>query len=330
MMKGSEFGGRPSDLEVILNEPQHSFRWYEHDYPFPLARWNHHPEFEIHLIRRGTGKLLAGDHIGHFGPGHVALMGPGLPHDWISDLAPEQCIRGRDVVLQFDGESLLKLRESLPELGGLQPLFERARQGVEFTGETARSAARLLETIGQTDGLRRLVLFLSLLETLARADADESRTLASPHYSPLLDSLTTRRINQVFDYILADLAGEIRLSVIAQRLQMSEPAFSRFFKRTTGHTFVDLIRKLRIQRACRLLLQSRQSIADICFQVGYGNLSNFNRHFRHEMHETPSEYRRRLGQLPGLPAAPAAFPDVPAEASPQRHEPRLTDGRLQN
>ncbi|WP_460426862.1 helix-turn-helix domain-containing protein [Azotobacter armeniacus] len=295
-MKGRQLGERTSDLEVILNEPQHSFRWYEHDYPYPLARWNHHPEFEIHLIRQGNGKLLAGDYIGHFGPGHVALMGPGLPHDWISDLAPEQSILGRDVVLQFDGEALLRLRETLPELGELQSLFSRARQGIEFTGEAARTAARLLEAIGQTGGLKRLVLFLSLLETLAQAGVDESRTLASPQYAPMLNSLTSERMNRIFDYILGNLAGEIRMSVIAQRLQMSEPAFSRFFKRTTGHTFVDLIRKLRIQRACRLLLQSQQSIAEICFEVGYSNLSNFNRHFRHEMHETPSDYRKQIIQ----------------------------------
>ncbi|ACO77873.1 transcriptional regulator, AraC family [Azotobacter vinelandii CA] len=293
-MKGRQFGERTSDFEVILNEPQHSFRWYEHDYPYPLARWNHHPEFEIHLIRQGNGKLLAGDYIGHFGPGHVALMGPGLPHDWISDLAPEQVIQGRDVVLQFDGEALLCLRETLPELGALQSLFSRARQGIEFRGETARTAARLLEAIGQTDGLKRLALFLSLLETLVQAGADESRILASPHYAPMLDSLTTERMNRIFDYILGNLAGEIRMSVIAQHLQMSEPAFSRFFKRTTGHTFVGLIRKLRIQRACRLLLQSQQPIAEICLEVGYGNLSNFNRHFRHEMHTTPSDYRKQL------------------------------------
>ncbi|AJE21426.1 AraC family transcriptional regulator [Azotobacter chroococcum] len=293
-MKGRQLGERISDLEVILNEPQHSFRWYEHDYPYPLARWNHHPEFEIHLIRQGNGKLLAGDYIGHFGPGHVALMGPGLPHDWISDLAPEQRIQGRDVVLQFDGEALLRLRETLPELGELQSLFSRARQGIEFSGETACTAARLLEAIGQTVGLKRLVLFLSLLETLAQAGADESRILASPQYAPMLDNLTSERMNRIFDYILGNLAGEIRMSTIAQRLQMSEPAFSRFFKRTTGHTFVELIRKLRIQRACRLLLQSQQSIAETCLEVGYSNLSNFNRHFRHEMHTTPSDYRKQL------------------------------------
>ncbi|MNF15500.1 DNA-binding transcriptional regulator SoxS [compost metagenome] len=52
------------------------------------------------------------------------------------------------------------------------------------------------------------------------------------------------------------------------------------------------MRKLRVQRACRLLLQTERSVADICFEVGYENLSNFNRHFRIEMGQTPSEYRR--------------------------------------
>ena len=129
---------------------------------------------------------------------------------------------------------------------------------------------------------------------LAAAPDRERKTLASLHYAPMLDALTAERMSIVFDYILNDLGDELRLSVIAQRLQMSEPAFSNFFKRSTGHTFVDLTRKLRVQRACRLLAQSGLSVSNICFEVGYANLSNFNRHFRHEMHETPSEYRQRL------------------------------------
>lgn len=300
-MNNKKTGEKLSELEVIFTEPQHSFRWYEHDYPYPLARWNHHPQFEIHLIRHGSGRLFAGDYIGHFDAGHLALIGPGLPHDWISDLAPGEQIVGRDVVLQFDGENLLKLRETLPELDELQGLFSRARQGIEFSGATQRQAIEMLEEIGRSNGLKRLALFVSLLQTLNEAGAVESRTLASQQYAPMLDSLTTERMAQVFDYILKDLNEELRMSVIARQLEMSEPAFSRFFKRTTGHTFVDLTRKLRIQRACRLLLQSRLSVSDICFEVGYANLSNFNRHFRHEMAETPSEYRKRLELGPRHP-----------------------------
>ncbi|QJI30297.1 AraC family transcriptional regulator [Pseudomonas sp. ADAK18] len=283
-----------SELEVIFTEPQHSFRWHEHDYPFELARWNHHPQFEIHLIRQGSGRFFAGDYIGHFDAGHLALIGPGLPHEWSIDLAPDERIVGRDVVLQFEGDSLLKLRETLPELGDLQRLFAQSRQGIEFSGATRRNGVELLEAIGQSHGLRRLWLFLSLLETLNEAPPQESHQLASLQYAPMLDCLTTERMRQVLDYIHRHLDEELRVSVIAQQLNMSEPSFSRFFKRTTGHTFVDMTRKLRVQRACRLLLQTRLSVADICFNVGYGNLSNFNRHFRYEMLATPSEYRKRL------------------------------------
>ncbi|WP_122574044.1 AraC family transcriptional regulator [Pseudomonas viridiflava] len=288
------FEQRPAEREVILPEPDRCFRWYEHDYPYALARWNHHPEFEIHLIRRGSGKLVAGDYIGGFDAGHVALIGPDLPHDWIGDLAPGEHLPGRDVVLQFDGAALLALRKTLPELGELQRLFEQARRGLEFTGATAVQAARLMEDIGTAQGLERLILFLQLINTLVKAPSQDAHLLASSCYAPTLDARSAERINKAFDYLLSELTNDIRLSVIAQRLEMTDPGFSRFFKRNTGHGFIDLMRKLRIQRACRLLLQSDMSVSDICFEVGYANLSNFNRHFRVETGQTPSDYRRAM------------------------------------
>ncbi|MEE4151111.1 AraC family transcriptional regulator [Pseudomonas viridiflava] len=288
------FEQRPAELEVILPEPDQCFRWYEHDYPYALARWNHHPEFEIHLIRRGSGKLVAGDYIGGFDAGHVALIGPDLPHDWIGDLAPGEHLPGRDVVLQFDGAALLALRKTLPELGELQRLFEQARRGLEFSGATAVQAARLMEDIGTAQGLERLILFLQLINTLVKAPSQDAHLLASSCYAPTLDARSAERINKAFDYLLSELTNDIRLSVIAQRLEMTDPGFSRFFKRNTGHGFIELMRKLRIQRACRLLLQSDMSVSDICFEVGYANLSNFNRHFRVETGQTPSDYRRAM------------------------------------
>lgn len=297
---------RPAELEVILPPADQSFRWYEHDYPYELARWNHHPEFEVHLIRHGSGKLVAGDYIGPFSAGHVALIGPGLPHDWMGDIAPGEHLAGRDVVLQFDGPALLALRSTCPEFGELKQLFELARCGLQFHGATALLAAAMLERIGSAQGLERLILFLQLLDTLAKAPADEVQVLASACYAPSLDARSSERIHQAFDYLLSELTGDLRLSVIAKRLGMSEPGFSRFFKRITGHGFIDLMRKLRIQRACRLLVQTEMSIADICFEVGYGNISNFNRHFRIEMDQTPSDYRRETARMlfkrGGLPA----------------------------
>lgn len=285
---------RPAELEVILAEPDQSFRWYEHDYPYALARWNHHPEYEIHLIRQGSGRLLAGDYVGPFAVGHVALIGPDLPHDWIGDLPPDQVIAGRDVVIQFTGDWLRALSALAPELGTYLPLLERARRGLEFSGETARQAAELIEAIGQARGAARLLTLFQLLGRLAEAPASEVMVLASACYAPALDARSAARVHQAFDYLLSELTEDIRLPEIARRVGMSEAGFSRFFKKVTGHGFIELARKLRIQRACRLLMQAELSIATICFAVGYSNLSNFNRHFRNEMQQTPSEYRRGL------------------------------------
>ncbi|SDN04674.1 AraC-like ligand binding domain-containing protein [Actinomyces ruminicola] len=64
------------DLEVIVPDVGSSVRWWTHGYPDPLARWHHHPEIEFHLIRSGSGQMLAGDRAIDFAAGQVTLMGP--------------------------------------------------------------------------------------------------------------------------------------------------------------------------------------------------------------------------------------------------------------
>jgi len=70
------------------------------------------------------------------------------------------------------------------------------------------------------------------------------QALASPCYAPTLDARSAERINKAFDYLMRELTGDVRLSVIARQLEMSEAGFSRFFKRNTGHGFIDLMRKV--------------------------------------------------------------------------------------
>src|SRR3954447_19214637 len=82
------FMARPAAREVVPQDPRYSTRWHCHDYPSPIARWNHHPEYELHLITRSTGRFIVGDRIGNFAAGQLVLVGPDLPHHWISDLAP--------------------------------------------------------------------------------------------------------------------------------------------------------------------------------------------------------------------------------------------------
>ncbi len=128
------------DFELIVSDPLASFRWHRHDYPSPLARWNYHPEYEIHMIAESTGKMFVGDHIGPFGPGNILLIGPNLPHHWVSDIRPGQLIQGRDVVLQFTGKFIEEAQTVFPEFGKMSALLEESRRGIEFHGTTLTRA----------------------------------------------------------------------------------------------------------------------------------------------------------------------------------------------
>jgi transcriptional regulator GlxA family with amidase domain len=118
------------------------------------------------------------------------------------------------------------------------------------------------------------------------------RQLASDGYKARPEIYSGNPINHVIDHIARNICEELRESELAELSGFTATAFSRAFKQHTGLTFVRYVNRLRIARACELLMTSGDSIADICFQVGFNNLSNFNRHFLALKGLSPSAFRR--------------------------------------
>ncbi len=283
------------DLEVIVPDVGTSVRWWTHGYPDPLARWHHHPEIEFHLIRSGSGQMLAGDRTIDFDAGQVTLMGPHLPHNWLSDLAPGELLPDRDVLCQVLPERFTAASAQLPELAGLRALVDRARRGILLSGASRARAATLLERMGQRDPLGRLAALLELVDVFLSAPDDEAHPIATAGYMPSLDDATAARVNTVLDYVEANLAGEISMTRAAELVALSPSAFSRLFHVTAGITFSELVRRRRIARACHLLRTTDLPVARVCALSGYTNLANFNRRFKDETGTTPSAYRRGDG-----------------------------------
>jgi AraC-like DNA-binding protein len=277
-------------LEWVVPGPVESFRWRTHDFPCNIARWNYHPEHEIHLIRKSTGKAFVGDYIGEFGPGCLMAVGPNLPHNWVSDLEPGTVVWERDVVLQFDAALFVRAGAIFPEAMEIVPLLNAWQRGLQFHGETAGEGAMLMESIGKAHGFHRLLLFLELVRRLAQSS--ERTPLASVDYVPSLDQDAPRIIQMVMSYILDNFKDTVSLSEAAEIAAMSESSFSRFFKKNSGNNFVDYVRKLRVSHACKILSETNIPITEVCFEVGYNNISNFNRHFLVERGMTPSQYRK--------------------------------------
>ena len=72
---------------------------------------------------------------------------------------------------------------------------------------------------------------------------------------------------------------------------MSEASFSRNFQAVTGNRFVEFVNRVRIGQACVMLFETDEQISSICYDVGFQNLANFNRHFLKMKSMTPSKYR---------------------------------------
>lgn len=284
--------GTPAIREVISPDPESSVRWRVHGYPDPLARWNFHPEYEVHLIRRGTGRYIIGDAVHSFGPGHLALVGSNLPHDWISDLGEVDYIAERDVVLQFDEHWLQRCQRVLPELQELDGLLARAAHGIEFLGTTAERGAERMELIGSSRGAERLQHLFALLHLLNSAPQEDYRLLVNDWISQIDELHDSRVISQAIEYIFANISSEVRLATAARIVGMSDSAFSRYFKAASGQTFSELVKKLRLTQACRLLEKNDKQISTIATEVGYSNLSNFNRQFLSSYGMTPRQYRK--------------------------------------
>jgi transcriptional regulator GlxA family with amidase domain len=98
--------------------------------------------------------------------------------------------------------------------------------------------------------------------------------------------------------------------------------FSRSFRKNSGMTFVQYVNRQRIQRACELLINTNVSVTDVCFRVGYKNLSSFDRQFQVQKGISPRRFRRaHQGQNLYAAAMDLAAPAPVAQRKPHRARP---------
>ena len=288
----SDYVGTPPPLEIIPPHPQRSFRSLTHDYPSEICGWHSHPEYEIHLITKTSGSVIVGSHIGTFEPGQIAIFGPNLPHDWVSDLAPGESVQDRDYVIQFTDNWMRQCMELIPELAEVESVLHQSKHGLSLTGDTGRTAGDLMKRAVHAEGSLQVALLLELLSVFSQAPESDRCLMAGEWIDPSGDQLAQIAVEEGVAYIFENLTGTINLSTAAALAHMSEATFSRYFKRASGITFSEMVKKLRIAHACRLLDSSTSTIAAVASESGYNNLANFNRQFLAEVGMTPREYRK--------------------------------------
>ena len=98
-----------------------------------------------------------------------------------------------------------------------------------------------------------------------------------------------RKIQEVATYIFEHYTENILLEDVADKFDMNKSFLS---KRATGFGFKEYIINLRIQNACRLLLETNKSITDIAFECGFNDSNYFGDSFRKIKGISPRKYRK--------------------------------------
>ncbi|KJZ20530.1 helix-turn-helix domain-containing protein [Loktanella sp. S4079] len=276
------------ELEVLESSPD-SLRYLEHGWPDPLCRWHSHKECELHLIVATNGRSYVGDYIGDFAPGDLFLIGPHLPHNWITDEVWTEPVAQRDMVIQFDHEKIEGLVKHFPEFEPSQNLIKRSQCGIKFNGYPMEDAKARLASLRDGTGPHRVLEFFEFLTVLA--EHPDTETMSIQKIDHAKRSKQQIKICDVVDHIVQNFADEISVESAAKMAGMTEATFRRNFQATTGHRFVEFVNGVRIGQACGMLYATDEQVAAICYQVGFQNLANFNRHFLKMKGMTPSAYR---------------------------------------
>jgi len=278
-------------LETIQTPLDRTFRVYAHDYPFVFSGWHYHPEYELHLVRRSSGQFYVGTFAGDFGPGNLVITGPNLPHMWISgaeDRDADGRIVGRDLVLQMGTAFAERCIAEFSDCANLARLLEASRAGIEFSPATAERASAVMEALLTATGFNRMTLFFKLLELLEDDTGRKSLSLKGVEHG----CSQPKRLERILSYIAEKFnSPELTCHGIAKLERMEPSAFSRLFERHIHCTCLEYINRLRVYKACQLLCETNCQITAIGMDVGYKDLSTFNRNFMRLIGETPSAFR---------------------------------------
>ncbi len=98
----------------------------------------------------------------------------------------------------------------------------------------------------------------------------------------------------IVNYILRNCTQNLKVQDVAEQYNITPQELNRKLVYQVGNNFTDFLNRTRINNACKLLLESDYSIADIALRVGYNNIKTFNRNFVNATLMTPSAFRRNV------------------------------------
>jgi len=258
--------------------------------------WHYHNNYEISFITEGSGKRIVADSIEDFYPGDLVFIGPNLPHVWISDksnIGPSS--RTLEMVfLQFTSQTLSAQMLELPEFRNIKKALQLSERGTQITGQTLNQVSEIMLQLPYLDSFERMMMFFRMMDIIGKSGSNIE--LASEDYIRKRFRPANKRIGAIHDYLMKNYRGEINLAELAAIVNMAGGSLCRFFRSQMGITIFEYLNRIKVDFACKLLMDPELSILEVCLDSGFNNLSHFNKQFKRITGTTPKDYRKRAGK----------------------------------
>jgi AraC-like DNA-binding protein len=280
-----------------FNKPNdQSFYFEEVITPYFPDPWHFHNEIEILYLKNAYGTRYIGDSIGLFNQGDVVIIGSDTPHVWEShsDFSnPENNLTSCAIVILFREDTIIKSFSDLPEFNKIKKIINESKLGIQFLNKTRIKLIKHIESLSTKHGMNRLIGLLNILDIMSTSN--EIKYLSTPNYKSLtINSEDKERMETIYRYVIQNYSNNIHLEEVASQVYLTPHSFCRYFKSRTGKVFSFFVNEIRIGNACKLLLENKESISQICYESGFNYFSNFNRQFKKIKGMTPSEFQRKF------------------------------------
>ena len=279
-------------LEKVDFEPGKSFKLFSPRLKNTFL-WHYHPEFELVYVEADAGIRHVGAHISNYTHSDLVFIGGNLPHlNFDYRLRTEY----HQVVIQLRTDFLGTALGLVPEFSLISKLFKTAAYGIAFNGETKQIVAQKLKHMGNLNSLEQLLLLINIFQLLASSNERDilNNDLTGTDFI-LKDKI---RMGAIYEYIDAEYHKKPDVNLVAQKVNLTTPAFCRYFKRQTNITFTEFVNQYRVERAKNLLMQNH-NVTETCYAVGFESLSYFNKLFKQIVGVNPSDFKRNPGLLSG-------------------------------
>lgn len=254
--------------------------------------WHFHPEIELVYVNKGKGKRHIGNHISYFNNSQLVLIGSNLPHVGYLD---RLTTNGSETLIQFLPNFLGDKFFEIPEMSAINNLFERSKKGIRFNIDIKQRIGAKIENLVSLQGVNRITSFIEILNDLAITD--DYTLLNADGFAMESKHQDTNKIELVYEFINDNFKNQIRLEEVSDIISMTVPAFCRFFKKSTGRTFTNIVNEYRVVHATKLLAETNMSITDVCFNCGFNNFSHFNKYFKRITGKSASVYRAEMNDF---------------------------------